>query len=102
MKSEKKYASTPKRARPEIPYAVRTQAPRPAKRLLADEWERDCVELESEEEMLGARSSMPEKPPNGKIVAQVHYASRLPGVMAGQDYLSRILLRFLCAETKKL
>jgi hypothetical protein len=45
---------------------------------------------------------MPEKPPNGKIVAQVHYASRLPGVMAGQDYLSRILLRFLCAETKKL
>jgi hypothetical protein len=40
---------------------------------------------------------MPEKPPNGKIVAQVHYASRLPGVVAGQDYLGGILLRF-CDE----
>jgi len=34
------------------------------------------------------------KPPNGKIVAQVLYASRLPGDMAGQDYLGGILLRF--------
>jgi len=37
---------------------------------------------------------MPEKPPNGRIVAQVHYASRLPGDMAGEDYLDGILLRF--------
>jgi hypothetical protein len=35
-----------------------------------------------------------QKPPNGKIVAQVHYASRLPGDVAGQDYLRGILLRF--------
>jgi hypothetical protein len=34
------------------------------------------------------------KPPNGKIVAQVLYASRLPGVLARQDYLRGILLRF--------
>jgi hypothetical protein len=25
------------------------------------------------------------KPPNGRIVAQLHYASRLPGIMDGQD-----------------
>jgi hypothetical protein len=25
------------------------------------------------------------KPPNGRIVAQAHFASRLPGDMAGQD-----------------
>jgi hypothetical protein len=30
-----------------------------------------------------------QKPPNGKIVAQVHYASRLPGFMARQDYLGQ-------------
>jgi hypothetical protein len=34
------------------------------------------------------------KPPNGKIVPQARYASRLPGITARQDYLSRILLRF--------
>jgi hypothetical protein len=27
------------------------------------------------------------KPPNGRIVAQLRYASRLPGIVAGQDYL---------------
>lgn len=42
-----------------MPYAVRTHAPRPAKRLVAEGREIDWVELESEEEMLGARSSMP-------------------------------------------
>ena len=41
MKSEKKYASTPKRASAEMPYAVRTQAPRPATRLLADDCKPD-------------------------------------------------------------
>jgi hypothetical protein len=33
-----------------------------------------------------------QKPPDGKIVAQVHYASRLPRFKARQDYLSAILL----------
>ena len=33
------------------------------------------------------------KPSSGKIVAQVRYASRLPRVMARQDYLTGILLR---------
>jgi len=32
-----------------------------------------------------------QKPP-GKIVAQVHYASRLPRILARQGYLSGILL----------
>jgi len=31
------------------------------------------------------------KTSDGKIVAQVHYASRLPRVQAGQDYLGVIL-----------
>ncbi len=35
-----------------------------------------------------------QKASNGKIVPQVHYASRLPGVAAGQDHLGVILLRF--------
>jgi hypothetical protein len=39
-----------------------------------------------DEETTGARSSMQETS-NGKIVAQVHYASRLPRVMALQGYL---------------
>jgi hypothetical protein len=34
----------------------------------------------------GARSSM-QKPSDGKIVAQIHYASRLPRIAAKQDYL---------------
>jgi hypothetical protein len=53
------------------------------------------VELEdcSEEEMTGARSSMQETS-DGKIVAQVHYASRPLRVAAQKDYLGRILLRF--------
>jgi hypothetical protein len=42
------------------------------------------------------------KPPNGKIVAQVLYASRLPSVMAGQDYLGRILLRVGALGAKKM
>jgi hypothetical protein len=41
------------------------------------------------------------KPPNGKIVAQVHYASRLPRVVARQDYLSGSLLRFKAHRGKK-
>jgi hypothetical protein len=39
-----------------------------------------------DEETTGARSSMHETS-NGKIVAQIHYASRLPRVMALQGYL---------------
>ena len=37
---------------------------------------------------------------DGKIVAQVHYASRLPRVVARQDYLGGILLRIpeLCSR----
>jgi hypothetical protein len=31
---------------------------------------------------------------SGKIVAQEHYASRLPRIMARQDYLGEILLPF--------
>src|SRR5271169_1736481 len=46
-------------------------------------------------ETTGARSSMQETS-SGKIVAQVHYASRLLRVMAKQDHLSGILLR-ICA-----
>jgi hypothetical protein len=34
------------------------------------------------------------KPPNGRIVAQLRYASRLSGNLAGQDFLGAILLRF--------
>ena len=41
------------------------------------------------------------KPPNGRIVAQLHYASRLPGIMAGQDNLGGILLRFSAQRVKK-
>jgi hypothetical protein len=33
------------------------------------------------------------KPSNGKIVAQKRYASRLPRIVAKQDYLGRILRR---------
>jgi hypothetical protein len=51
----------------------------------------DC----STEGTTGARSSM-QKPPDGKIVAQVGYASRPPRVGAKQDYLPAILPRF-CA-----
>jgi hypothetical protein len=60
------------------------------------------VELEdcSEEEMTGARSSM-QKTSDGKIVAQVHYASRLPRVAAQKDYLGRILLRFWSYAAEK-
>ncbi|MFZ0419084.1 MAG: hypothetical protein WAM04_13380 [Candidatus Sulfotelmatobacter sp.] len=38
---------------------------------------------------------MPEKPPNGKIVAQLRYASRLPGDMARQDYLAAFYYGFV-------
>src|SRR5271157_270972 len=41
------------------------------------------------------------KPPNGRIVAQLRYASRLSGNMAGQDYLGGILLRFCDQQTYK-
>jgi len=60
------------------------------------------VELEdcSEEEMTGARSSMQETS-DGKIVAQVHYASRLLRVAAQKDYLGRILLRFWSHAAEK-
>jgi hypothetical protein len=41
------------------------------------------------------------KPPRGKIVAQVRYASRLTGFVAGQDYLGRhftTVLRLISAK----
>jgi hypothetical protein len=41
------------------------------------------------------------KPPDGKIVAQVLYASRLPRVMGRQDYLGGILLRIQGVWEKK-
>ena len=52
------------------------------------------VEVEdcSVEETTGARSSM-QKTSDGKIVAQERYASRLPSIVARQDYLSGILPR---------
>jgi hypothetical protein len=34
------------------------------------------------------------KPPNGRIVAQLHYASRLPGIMDGQDYTAEYYYGF--------
>jgi len=40
-----------------------------------------------DEATTGARSSMQETS-DGMIVAQVHYASRLPRIMAMQDYLT--------------
>jgi hypothetical protein len=39
---------------------------------------------------------------DGKIVAQLLYASRLPRIMAKQDYLSRILLRIGGSERKNV
>jgi hypothetical protein len=42
-----------------------------------------------------------QKPPNGKIVAQVHYASRLPGFVARQDYLGRHFTMDLRQITKE-
>src|SRR5579864_5610742 len=45
------------------------------------------------EETTGARSSIVSKTSDGRIVAQVHYASRLPRVLARQNYLRAILLR---------
>jgi len=43
-----------------------------------------------------------QKPPNGKIVAQVHYASRLPGFMARQDYLGQHFTTDLRPKTKEI
>jgi hypothetical protein len=43
-----------------------------------------------------------QKPPDGKIVAQVHYASRLPRVAARQDYLRGILRRKRAEDVKNL
>lgn len=37
----------------------------------------------------------------GKIVAQALYASRLPRILAGQDYLTAILLRIYAARAEK-
>jgi len=53
----------------------------------------DWSTFETAEETTGARSSM-QKTSSGRIVAQEHYASRLPRVMARQDYLRAILLPF--------
>jgi hypothetical protein len=39
---------------------------------------------------------------NGRIVAQVHYASRLPGDMAGQDYLGRKFTTVLGLVNKEM
>jgi hypothetical protein len=44
---------------------------------------------------------MPEKPPNGRIVAQLRYASRLPGIVAGQDYRTEFYYDFWPDESKK-
>ena len=41
------------------------------------------------------------KPPNGRIVAQVHYASRLPGVAARQDYLGQHFTTVLWPANKR-
>jgi hypothetical protein len=43
-----------------------------------------------------------QKPPNGKIVAHVHYASRLRGFMATQDYLVQHFTTDLWRKTKKM
>jgi hypothetical protein len=45
------------------------------------------------EETTGARSSM-QQTSSGRIVAQERYASRLPRIVAKQDYLGAILLPF--------
>jgi hypothetical protein len=42
-----------------------------------------------------------QKPPDGKIVAQVLYASRLHRDMAKQDYLAEFYARFDAAEIEK-
>jgi hypothetical protein len=39
---------------------------------------------------------------DGKIVAQIHYASRLPRIVAKQDYLSEILPRIDPPDVKKM
>jgi hypothetical protein len=43
-----------------------------------------------------------QKTSDGKIVAQGHYASRLLGIVARQDYLSRILPRIEAGGPTKL
>jgi hypothetical protein len=43
-----------------------------------------------------------QKTSDGKIVAQERYASRLPGIVARQDYLSRILPRIEASGPTKL
>src|SRR5579863_6417850 len=55
MKSEKKYARTPNSARPQMPYAVKTQAPRPSCRRKPED---DIEAVDSVGETTGARSSM--------------------------------------------
>jgi hypothetical protein len=44
---------------------------------------------------------LPCKPPNGKIVAQIRYASRLPRIVARQDYLGAILPRIEAGGRQK-
>jgi len=43
-----------------------------------------------------------QKPSDGKIVAQLRYASRLPRIVAKQDYLSEILPRIDRPDVKKM
>src|SRR5580692_177389 len=57
----------------------------------------DCWETE---ETSGARSSIPEKPPNGRIVAQVHSASRCPPPWPGKTSEGS-LLRFGDGKNEK-
>ena len=53
------------------------------------------------EETTGARSSM-QKPPTERSWRKIHYASRLPRIVAKQDYLSAILLRICRAGDKNV
>jgi hypothetical protein len=54
------------------------------------------------EETTGARSSMSKKTSDGRIVAQVHYASRLRRDVAGQDYCARFYPELQGLEPEKL
>ncbi|MFZ1051901.1 MAG: hypothetical protein WBP65_09410 [Candidatus Sulfotelmatobacter sp.] len=43
-----------------------------------------------------------QKPPNGRIVAQLRYASRLPGDVAGQNYLGGFYYGFVTCEQRNV
>ena len=93
MKSEKKYASNPKRANPEIPYAVRTQAPRPANRLLAEDCDSDWVDVEETSEARSSMQQTSERKVRGASTLCVTLASRHGQARLSERNFTTVLAR---------